>query len=107
MIMERDAAKGRQGRELRKELPAARTTTYASSCQTVLVHRIMNSFRVLRRRQAMASADACHKLFGGIAPVNRAGGAITFGEERQDATFDVVRAGKVVGHQHLPLQNAE
>ena len=39
--------------------------------------------------------------------MNRSGGAIAFREERQDATLDMVRAGKVIRHQHLPLQHTE
>jgi hypothetical protein len=55
----------------------------------------------------MAPSDAYQELFGGVAPVNWSGSPIALGEEPQDATFDVARAGKVVRHQHLPLEDAE
>jgi hypothetical protein len=76
--------------------------------EALLVHRIMNSFRVLAGSgQSPLTEDFGHELVGRVGPLDRASPSIALGEEGQDALTHVGGALEVVGRERLPMQLAD
>ena len=73
-----------------------------------LLHRIMNSHRVLAGCcQPPLAANFAQQLLGSVRPADRLSASVALGEEAQDALADMVGTLEVVGRQGLPLQFAE